>query len=194
ADPRRVPQGRLMARTLLPVVGGVLGGMVGGPMGARIGFAAGSVIGSIVDPVQVRGPSIGETGAQTSAEGAPRAIVYGTAPVTGNVIACGELVKRWVKESGGGGKGGKPKVKREHAYRAYAIRICEGPIAGVLRVWEDDKLVYDVRPESPILAESQKWIANKTIYLGDEEQLPDPVLQAQVSGASDTPAYRGTAY
>src|SRR5690606_6481711 len=73
ADPRRVPQGRLMARTLLPVVGGVLGGMVGGPMGARIGFAAGSVIGSIVDPVQVRGPSIGETGAQTSAEGAPRA-------------------------------------------------------------------------------------------------------------------------
>src|SRR5690606_19573208 len=90
--------------------------------------------------------------------------------------------------------GGKPKVKREHAYRTYAIRICEGPIAGVLRVWEDDKLVYDVRPESPILAESQKWIANKTIYLGDEEQLPDPVLQAQVSGASDTPAYRGTAY
>lgn len=182
-----------MARTLLPVVGGVLGGMVGGPLGARIGFAVGSVIGSIVDPVQVRGPSIGETGAQTSAEGAPRAIVYGTAPVTGNVIACGELVKRWVKESGGG-KGGKPKVKREHAYRTYAIRICEGPIAGVLRVWEDDKLVYDVRPESPILAESQKWIANKTIYLGTEEQLPDPVLQAQVSGAEDTPAYRGTAY
>src|SRR5690606_17434487 len=90
--------------------------------------------------------------------------------------------------------GGKPKVKREHAYRTYAIRICEGPIAGVLRVWEDDKLVYDVRPESPIVAESSAWIANKTIYLGDEDQLPDPVLQAQVSGASDTPAYRGTAY
>src|SRR5690606_16116750 len=90
--------------------------------------------------------------------------------------------------------GGKPKVKTEHVYRTFAIRICEGPIAGVLRVWEDDKLVYDVRPESPIVAESQAWIANKTIYLGDEEQLPDPVLQAQVSGASDTPAYRGTAY
>ena len=181
-----------MARTLLPVAGGVLGGMVGGPMGARIGFAVGSVIGSIVDPVQVRGPSIGDVGAQTSAEGAPRAIVYGTAPVTGNVIACGELVRRWVNQRGGGK--GAPKVKTEHVYRTFAIRICEGPIAGVLRVWEDDKLVYDVRPESPIVAESQAWIANKTIYLGDEEQLPDPVLQAQVSGASDTPAYRGTAY
>lgn len=181
-----------MARTLLPVVGGVIGGMIGGPMGARIGFAAGSIIGSIVDPVQVRGPSIGETGAQTSAEGAPRAIVYGTAPVTGNVIACGELVRRWVRQSGGGK--GAPKVRTEHVYRTFAIRICEGPIAGVLRVWEDDKLVYDVRPESSILAESQVWIANKTIYLGDEDQLPDPVLQAQVSGASDTPAYRGTAY
>ena len=181
-----------MARTLLPVAGGVLGGMVGGPMGARIGFAVGSVIGSIVDPVQVRGPSIGDVGAQTSAEGAPRAIVYGTAPVTGNVIACGELVRRWVNQRGGGK--GAPKVKTEHVYRTFAIRICEGPIAGVLRVWEDDKLVYDVRPESPILAESQAWIANKTIYLGGEDQLPDPVLQAQVSGANDTPAYRGTAY
>lgn len=181
-----------MARTLLPVVGGVLGGMVGGPMGARIGFAVGSVIGSIVDPVQVRGPSIGETGAQTSAEGAPRAIVYGTAPVTGNVIACGELVRRWVKQSGGGK--GAPKVKTEHVYRTFAIRICEGPIAGVVRVWEDDKLVYDVRPDSPIVAESEQWIANKTIFPGSEEQLPDPVLQAQVSGTGDTPAYRGTAY
>ncbi len=181
-----------MARTLLPVVGGAVGGFFGGPMGAQMGFALGSVLGNVVDPVKIKGPSIGDVGAQTSAEGAPRAIVYGTAPVTGNVISCGELVRRWVKQRGGGK--GAPKVRTEHVYRTFAIRICEGPIAGVLRVWEDDKLVYDVRPSSPILAESAKWIANKTIYLGTEEQLPDPVLQAQVSGADDTPAYRGTAY
>lgn len=182
-----------MARTLLPIVGGAIGGFLGGPMGARIGFAVGSIVGNVVDPVTMRGPSIGETGAQTSAEGAPRAIVYGTAHVTGNVIASGELVRRWVKERGGG-KGGAPKVKTEHVYRTFAIRICEGPIAGVLRVWEDDKLVYDMRSDSVIFAESVAWLANKTIYLGGEDQLPDPTLQAQVSGASDTPAYRGTAY
>lgn len=182
-----------MARTLLPVVGGAIGGFFGGPMGARIGFAVGSIVGNVVDPVTVKGPSIGETGAQTSAEGAPRAIVYGTAHVTGNVIASGELVRRWIKERGGG-KGGAPKVKTEHVYRTFAIRICEGPVGGVLRVWEDDRLVYDVRPGSPIVDESVAWIENKTIYLGTEEQLPDPTLQAQVSGVADTPAYRGTVY
>lgn len=182
-----------MARTLLPIAGGVLGGMIGGTTGAQVGFALGSMIGSAVDPVTIKGPRIGETGAQTSAEGAPRGIVYGTAHVTGNVIASGEAVYRWVTERGGG-KGGAPKTKREHVYRTFAIRICEGPIAGVLRVWEDDKLVYDVRPESVIVAESAKWVGNKAFHLGDEDQLPDPTLQAQVSGADDTPAYRGTAY
>lgn len=175
-----------MARTVLPIVGAVVGAYFGSP---QIGYAIGSVIGNAVDPLKVQGPKIGETGAQTTAEGVPRAIIYGTISCTGNVILAGPLVIR--EEETQQGKGGGPVTVSERCFRTYAVRICEGPIAGVLRIWEDDKLVYDVRSTSPIFAESMKWFSNKRIYLGDEDQLPDPSLELV---NSDMPAYRGTAY
>jgi hypothetical protein len=179
-----------MARTVLPLVGAAVGFWVGGPTGAQIGFAAGSIIGGAVDPVKIQGPRLGETGAQTSAEGAPRAIIYGTISCTGNVIAAGPLVLQEVETSEGKGSG--PVTSTEHGYRTYAIRICEGPVGGILRIWEDDKLVYDIRTGSGMLAESARWIAGCTIYLGTEDQLPDPNLETEIN--SDMPAYRGTCY
>jgi len=182
-----------MARTALAVVGGVVGAFFGAP---QLGFAVGSIIGNAVDPEMIKGPRIGETGVQTSAEGAPRAIVFGTHTVTGNVIQSGRLVKGDVIS---GGKGGEAKQSNEICIRTYAIRICEGPIGGVLRIWEDDKLVYDVRDGSAMLAESNKWIFGCGIYLGTETQMPDAFLMSQggpdpFGAAPDTPAYRGTAY
>lgn len=178
-----------MARTVLPIAGAVVGFWIGGPAGAQWGYAAGSLVAAAI-PQQAQGPRIGETGAQTSQEGAPRAIVYGTCQVTGNVIASAPLIKRDVEENQG--KGGTD-VSTEHAYRTYAVRICEGSVAGFLRVWQDDKLVYDVRPESTMVAESVKWVANKVFYLGGEDQLPDPSLQ-MIFGVNETPAHRGSAY
>jgi hypothetical protein len=182
-----------MARTALTVVGAVVGAYFGYP---QLGMAVGSIVGNAVDPEILQGPRIGETGVQTSAEGAPRAIVYGTASVTGNIIQSGRLVKGDVIS---GGKGGEPKTSNEICIRTYAIRICEGPIGGVLRIWEDDKLVYDVRDGSAMLAESAKWLFGCNIYLGHEDQMPDPFLMSQAGPepfglAPDTPAYRGTAY
>jgi hypothetical protein len=182
-----------MARTALTIVGGVVGAFFGMP---GLGMAAGSLVGNLVDPEVIQGPRIGETGVQTSAEGAPRAIIYGTASVTGNIIQSGRLVKGDVIS---GGKGGEAKQSNEICIRTYAIRICEGPIAGVLRIWEDDKLVYDRRAGSTMLAESDKWIFGCGIYLGTEDQMPDPFLMTQAGpepfgAAPDTPAYRGTAY
>jgi hypothetical protein len=182
-----------MARTALAVVGGIVGAYFGMP---QLGFALGSAIGGAVDPEIIQGPRIGETGAQTSAEGAPRAIVFGTDSVTGNIIQSGRLVKGDVIS---GGKGGEPKTSNEICIRTYAIRICEGPIGAVLRIWEDDKLVYDVRDGSAMLAESAKWIFGCGIYLGTETQMPDSFLMTQAGpeptgAAPDTPAYRGTAY
>lgn len=176
-----------MARTVLPIAGAIIGAFYGNPYA---GYAIGAAIAGVVDPINTKGPRIGETGAQTSQEGAPRAIVYGTCQVTGNVIASGPLIKRDVKESQGKGGG---SVSTEHAYRTFAVRICEGPVAGFLRVWQDDKLVYDVRPESTMVAESVKWLSNKVFYLGDEDQLPDPSLQ-MIFGVDETPAHRGSAY
>lgn len=179
-----------MARTVLPIVGAVVGAYFGGGTGAQIGYAAGAIIGGAVDPAKVQGPRLGETGAQTSAEGAPRAIIYGTISCTGNVIVAGPLVLQEVETSEGKGSG--PVTSTEHGYRTFAIRICEGPVGGILRIWEDDKLVYDVRGASTIQAESLRWVAGCTIYLGTETQLPDPNLETEVN--SDMPAYRGTCY
>lgn len=177
-----------MGRTAWTVAGGVVGAFFGYP---QLGMVIGGAIGAVVDPERITGPRIGETSAQTSMEGAPRPIIYGTAPVFGNVIASGVLIKQDVETEGE--KGG-PVTSTEHCYRTYAIRICEGPIGGLLRVWEDEKLVYDVRPNSLMLQESEKWIYGCNVYLGDEEQLPDTFLEILVSGVGETPAYRGTAY
>lgn len=176
-----------MARTVLPIAGAIIGAFYGNPYA---GYAIGSAIAGVVDPINTKGPRIGETGAQTSQEGAARAIVFGTCQVTGNVIASGPLIKRDVKESQGKGGG---TTSTEHAYRTFAVRVCEGPVGGFLRVWEDDKLVYDIRPESAMVAGSAKWAENKVFYLGIETQLPDPSLQ-MIFGVDEVPAHRGSAY
>jgi Putative phage tail protein len=173
-------------RTALTVVGTVVGAYFGYP---QLGMVAGSLIGSAVDPQQIQGPKIGEVSVQTSAEGVPRTIVYGVIACYGNIIQTGPAVITEVEESQG--KGG-PEVTSERASRTYAIRVCEGPVLGYRRIWEDNKLVYDVRPESQMIAESEKWAQNKVFYLGDETQLPDPTLVSTVN--PDTPAYRGSGY
>lgn len=182
-----------MARTVLPIVGAVVGGYFGGPTGAQIGWAAGAAIGGAVDPIVNQGPKIGDLQAQTAQEGAFRTIIFGTYPVYGNVLCTGPGIKSTEIESGEG-KGG-PKNETEHVYRNFAIRICEAiPGGAVLRVWEFDKLVYDVRPGSLMLAESAKWKANKQFWMGGEDQLPDIFLELNVSGVGETPAYRDSCY
>lgn len=176
-----------MAKTILPIAGAVVGAFFGAP---QIGFAIGSLIAGAI-PGEAQGPRIGETGAQTSQEGAPRAIIYGTAMCSGNVIASGPLIKRDVEENQGG-KGGTD-VSSEHAYRTFAVRVCEGPVTAFLRIWEDDKLVYDIRPGSSLAVESGRWAVNKVFYFGGEEQLPDPALQ-MIFGVDSVPAHRGSAY
>jgi len=177
-----------MARQVLPIVGGIVGAFFGAP---QLGIAIGSVVGAVVDPVVNQGPKLGELAVQRSNEGMPRAIVYGTATCTGYILDFGPTIK--TKETITGEKGA-PKSEQEVVYRNYAIAICEGPINGVTRVWENDKLVYDIRPGSLMLAESAKWKQNKAFYMGTEDQLPDVFLELNVSGVGETPSYRGTAY
>lgn len=176
-----------MARQVLPIVGAVVGAFFGAP---QLGFAIGSIIGNAVDPLVVQGPKIGEAGLQTSAEGVYRPVVYGTAAVKGNVIERGN---RQIKtERHQQGKGG-PVTEEQRVYWTFAIRLCEGPIEGVARIWQDEKLVYDITPGSLIPAESAEFGQLFRLYLGDELQLPDPDIEAY-RGIGNTPAYRGTAY
>jgi hypothetical protein len=193
-------------------IGGVVGGVIGAYFGnAQLGWMIGSAIGGYVDPDVIKGPRLKDAQVQTSQEGVPRPIVFGTAVVAGNVIQRGPLIEHKHKERTG--KGGPEQVTYTYT-RTYAIRVCEGPIAGIRRIWRDDKLIYDVRdPSTPddgtdpsvwqaaamaLAGDTQSWASKLTIYLGDETQLPDPTLEALPAelggGAGNVPAYRGSAY
>ena len=179
-----------MARYVLPVVGAVVGFIYGGPAGASLGWSLGAAVGGLVDPQVIKGPGIGDIAQQTSQEGVPRPIVFGLSqPIAGNVIVSGEprVVKK--KKSGKGG----PKVETETVYRTYAIRICEGPIAKVLRVWKNNQLVYDARPGSGMTQDNAEFLKTARFFLGTFTQNPSPDIEA-LFGAGTTPAHRGTAY
>lgn len=171
----------------------------------------GSAIGGYVDPDVIKGPRLKDAQVQTSMEGVPRPIIHGVAVVAGNVIQRGPLLEHKHKERTG--KGGPVQVTYTYT-RTYAIRVCEGPIAGIRRIWRDDKLIYDVRdPSTPddgtdpaiwrsailaVAGDTESWASKVTIYLGDETQLPDPTLEALPAeyggGAGNVPAHRGSAY
>lgn len=180
-----------MARQVLPFVGAAVGFVVGGPTGAQVGFTLGSIVGSAVDPQVIKGPKLGEAGLQTSAEGVYRPIVFGCGAVKGNIIVRGN---RQVKtQRTRQGKGGGPVTEEQRVYWTFAIRVCEGPITGITRIWQDEKLVYDIRPETQIAAESADFATRFRLYIGDEAQMPDPDLEA-FQGMGNSSAYRGTCY
>lgn len=181
-----------MARQVLPIVGAVIGSFFPGA-GTQIGFMIGSMLGNAIDPQVIKGPSIGEGQQTTSQEGQPRPIIWGKGCVGGNIIDKGELKKRIVENEQG--KGGGPIVEEERLSMTYALRICEGPIEALLRVWEDEKLVFDARTEGALVTpdENAEYQRLFRFYKGDETQLPDPDLEV-IHGVGNTPAYRGTAY
>lgn len=188
-----------MARQVLTIAGTVVGAAFGMP---QLGFALGSLIGNAVDPVQIQGPKIGELQVQTSRDGVPRPIIFGVACVSGNVIdrSKPKIVKKKERQ----GKGG-PEVTTERVYMSYAIRICEGEIQSVSKIWENEKLVYDGGSTGDFLDQPSfigKFLGgvlgmsaglNARIYFGGEDQMPDPTFEA-IHGVGNNPAYRGTAY
>jgi hypothetical protein len=181
-----------MARQALGVAGGVIGAYFGGPVGAQIGFAIGSAIGGAIDPEEIQGPKLGEVPVQTGRDGVPIAYGWGVIHTAGNIIQKNPIVE--TEESTSVGKGGGTKQVTTRRTRTFAIGVCRGPIRGILRIWQNDKVVYDVRENPGIaLADTQAYAEAITIYLGDDDQLPDPELES-VWGVGTTPAYRGLAY
>lgn len=153
----------------------------------------GSAIGGYVDPEVIKTPGIGDAQNQTSSDGVPIPVVYGSPPpFMGNLID-GEQKARKIKVETQQGKGG-PVVESEKFLLTSAIGICEGEIAGLAFVIQDGKLVYDTRPVPKIsAAETAKFASKVRIYTGSETQLPDPSLEA-IHGVGNTPYYRGLAY
>lgn len=186
------------------VVGAVVGFVLGGPVGAMYGFQIGSLAGSVIFPDKLPaqyGPRLQDSQTTTASVGDPIARVWGTGTVGGTVIYLGELVETVTKR-----KVGKWPAKQtiyEYQYsQTIAIGLCEGPITGIRRVWENGVLVYDVRPPidgesdadySARVAQSDKYAAGFTLYTGTESQTADPTLSAE-AGTAGVPGYRGLAY
>lgn len=181
------------------VVGGVIGFFVGGPAGAAIGFGIGMSVGGMLDPVKgpsQPGPQINDKNFQTAKYGEMLSRFYGTVPVFGNVtwIEGGKL-KVTIRKKKSGGKGGSAKAAPVAYYSAtFFLSLGLGPIAGIRRIWCSDKLIYNAGSDDleTIIASNQAATGFK-VYLGTDDQLPDPRYEADV-GVGNASAYRGEAY
>ena len=144
-------------------------------------------------------------------------MIFGTQPVAGNIIWASPI--REVATEQTQGKGGPEQSSTTYSYyRSFAILLCsrepdEGPIGGVRRIWANGKLAYDRKNNTGLTLEelveqahsalvslfttqqyaSSSWAQKMTIYLGSEDQLPDPVIES-FEGVGNVPAYRGYAY
>lgn len=182
------------------IVGGVVGFFVGGPAGAAIGFGIGMSAGGLLDPVKgpsQPGPQLNDKNFQTAKYGDMLARFYGTIAVAGNVtwIENGKLRVRFRKKKSGGKGGGSAKAAPVAYYSAtFFLSLGLGPIAGIRRIWCSDKLIYNAGSDDleTIIASNQVASGFK-VYLGTDDQLPDPRYEADV-GVGNAPAYRGEAY
>ena len=165
-------------------VSAYVGFLVGGPTGAAIGWS----LGSYYAAPDSEKPEIGDLRVQTSQYGTGLPFVAGKQRLAGNIIWAADKTTYDVEQ--GGGKGGGPSTTQVGYKISMAIAICQGPILGITKVWEQGKLTAsDVYSGSP---QTVMKLPGK-LYLGSNTQNPDPTIEAH-EGAGNVPAYRGIAY
>lgn len=189
------------------IVGGIIGYVATGfnPMGALYGAQIGMLAGTLLFPTQlpnVYGPRIEDLATTQAQLGGPVPIIYGTIAVPGTVIFLSCVEERATTEELGG-KGGPEQSSTTYTYyQTIALGLCEGPITGLLRVWENGELKYDVRAQQDgesiddyldRIEMSSEYSATFTLYLGDELQQADPTIELTM-GVGEVPAFRGLAY
>ena len=180
-----------MASIVLSGLGrGIGSGLIAGGIGRSLGGLAGKMLGHSIDQALFGTPTIESSGrrlehilVQRSSYGDIIPIIYGTVKVAGNIIWASHLRERSHNHTYKTG-GKLSRVKHSHTSYSYsislAIAICEGPILSIEKIMANEVVLnssaYKVR-----------------IYKGDEEQLPDPLIESKI-GIGKTPAYRGLAY
>ena len=182
-----------MARLALSAVGAAVGGFFGGPLGAQLGFAAGSLAGSALLPQEGQsrvGPRLGDLSVSSSAFGNPIKIPYGTNRLNGELIWTSgiEEVRNVTEEGGKGGGSSAESVSFEY-FATFAMSLGEGPLDDVLQIFFNGKLVFDKSGADGSVKQGLTF----RFYPGDEDQLPDSIMEAK-DGVGNVPAYRGQAY
>ena len=203
-----------IGQAVLTVVGAIVGVLLAPETGgaslaityAVLGASIGLTVGSFLFPTRlppVYGPQLLDHNTTSSALGDPVSIGYGTFPVTGTVMFLDQIVETSVNTTQGGKGGGPQQTTTTYNYnQSIGIGLCEGPILGILRIWENGELVYDVRPIQPgeafsayskRVATSNVYAGTFVLYFGTEDQLADPTIELQ-QGVGNVPAFRGLAY
>ena len=186
-------------------IGATIGFLVGGPGGALKGFQVGLLAGTSLFPEDlpgVEGPRLNDFEQAEADPGAVIGKVWGTAVVPGFRMYLGPVVETSTTTSQGG-KGGPEQETTTFSYsQTLAVGLCEGPIAGVQRIWENGQLVYDARVQQDGESDedfqarsdaSVDYASNFTLYFGNETQTADAQMVAEL-GAGAVPAFRGVAY
>lgn len=181
------------------VAGAVIGAFIPGGY-VMLGASLGGMLGAAIDPPKgpnLAGPRISDLSQQGSSYGAQIPRIYGVMAVMGNIFwiennALKETSK--TESQGGKGGGGGPETTTYTYSATFALGLCEGPIAGVRRIWISGKLIYDASSSDPeTIIASNTTAVGWRVHLGTATQEADSRMQASL-GIANTPAYRGLAY
>ncbi len=168
---------------------------------ATIGFG---LLGNILfppDPIRIEGPRKGDLRVSSSTYGRPIPEGFGTFRLATNMIwSTPGGIRETPVVTQVGGKGSLAGPTGEQITYTYdvdcAFLISQGPAEAVLRIWANGKKIYDVRDPATTSAEAgftQKPGLSVRIYLGTEDQLRDPTIEA-AEGTDNTSAFRGSVY
>lgn len=169
---------------------------------AAAGWMIGSAIGNALFPQKqpdqrVYGPRFGDLKVQSAAYGTMVPIVRGTMRVAGNVIWSRPVEEHEHTSVQSNGKGGGPDVvTTTYTYTVdMAVSLCEGPIAGILRIWANGELIYDASAAASTDTNIASAIGATSIrvYNGTSTQGKDSLIVAD-KGDANTPAYLDEAY
>ena len=186
----------------LTIVGTVVGYYFGYP---QLGFMLGSLAGQALFPTQlptINGPRLNDTRTTMSQMGGAVQEVLGVDAVAGTVIWLGPVNETANSETTGGKGGPEQDVKTFHYSQPIAIGLTRGPMGGIYQIFENGKLVYDLRPQQDDETEAQytqraveasAFAQTFTLYPGNETQLPDPIIEGY-EGVGNVPAFRGLMY
>ncbi|MED5492664.1 MAG: phage tail protein [Pseudomonadota bacterium] len=188
----------MSSNVLGAVVGGAVGFLVGGPTGALIGAGIGLAGSALVGGLGVGydGPRLSDLSVQTSTYGADIPRVHSTIVVSGNVLWLeNNKLRERVRKVSGGGKGGSDSATKEYTYFAtFHLGLCEGPVAGIRRIWCSDKLLYDAGSDDlETVIAGNAFGRNWTFYSGSDDQLPTARYEADV-GVGNATGHRGLCY
>ncbi|MDR7102802.1 phage tail protein [Croceicoccus sp. BE223] len=138
--------------------------------------------GAVIGSRGYQGPRLKELAVTTSSYGSNIPRHFGKVRAAGSVIWATDLVEH--KENSGGGKG-KPKVTSYSYTASFAVALASRRIARVGRVWADGNLLRGA-------AEDLKVGGSLRVHEGADDQLPDPLIEADLGPGC--PAFRGMAY